>query len=324
MKQFFLCLLFLSRLLYADFDMLDSHAVPTSSLDFKPSWSPYYEPNESKPASFGIEHLRREEAKGLLVSVGMFRTLIIYAWATHITHLLMADIDQRIVDFNKKHLRFIQCIAEQHPDNFRVQRAHYLAAAHRLSLSDDELTALARTPKLTAKHVQKMGAANLINDTITDPCLLAAIRVSKVFDDMTLNNIFETMFKYERIKGERYYWDDDEQWKKIVEGVLHKKIAATRLSISPLLAVSSEQNEDVKVLFDFITKSELDFGILDVSNTPTFRKNVGNNSLWATFLRSQLLHPKLVLVTEQKYLLFHYRRFFFHEFLHYLAPAGDM
>lgn len=182
-----------SIILHANFDHLNGVKVPIAQSIFKPSWPAYLEPNEKRPSSFGISSLASQDASELLVSVGTFRTLVAYAWAPNITHLLMADIDNRVVKFNNAHLSFIKCIAARFPDNTSLQRAYYLSAAHRLNLSNDELKAL-HGPALSARKVQKKAQAFLPNDDVTDPCLKEAIQDSKAFDIMTTNNLFESMF----------------------------------------------------------------------------------------------------------------------------------
>lgn len=320
MKQWLWLLVLVSYANFADFDVLDGISVPTSKLSFKPNWRPFLVPNETSPSNFGILQLRDPSVRGLQVSVGTFRALVIFGWATHTTHLLMADIDQRVVDFNKTHLRFIKCIADGHPGNFRLQRVHYLAAMHRLSLPDTELLELAGRNKVTARKVRRLAAANLGNNSaITDECLLRAFKESPALKDMTLNNIFDTMFDYELITDEHYYWDDDVQWQKIVDAITHEKIAATNLSISPVKVGDADSDDDISALFKFISDLQIDFGIFDVSNTPTFNKKIALNKPWATFLTWTANKPRLILLTEQPHLYFRYHSYSFDEFLQFLT-----
>ena len=52
---------------------------------------------------FDLSSFNDPEVIGLFLSVGTIRTLVIYAWTKHISHLWMADIDERIVQFNRSH-----------------------------------------------------------------------------------------------------------------------------------------------------------------------------------------------------------------------------
>lgn len=50
-----------------------------------------------------------------MVSVDTIHSLVAFSWAKYITHLWMADIDNDVVEFNKKHLLLLRCIAKKTP-----------------------------------------------------------------------------------------------------------------------------------------------------------------------------------------------------------------
>lgn len=125
------------------------------------------------------------------------------------------------------------------------------------------------------------------------------------------------------MKGVRYYWDDDKQWKKIVDGIATSSIATTRISITPEMHDGVVDTQDLDALFGFIQQSGLGFGILDVSNTPTFCKKSALNLEWAAFLQSAAVKPTRVLLTDQPALFFKYFNYSFDDFLtHLKLPRG--
>ena len=322
-KIILLCSILCSVIGVAQFDSLNSIKVPHSvSVSSALNWRDFIEPNEPRPGLFGLSSLKDPKAKGLLVSVGTIRTLVIYAWADHISHLWMADIDERIVQFNRTHLNFIKCIADEHPGDFHLQRVRYIANLHRVDVSSAELLKLAQNKNFSAQNmreiIDQVEGPDLKNKFIENSCLNKAFNESRALDYMASYNTFNTMFKYQSVEGERFYWDDELQWKKIIDGIANNTIAVSRLNIAP---TSSVDNDDLNLMLNFIETSGLNWGILDVSNIPTFHHRQSKaNKPWAEFLKNARTKPYKVLVTHQKSCLFEYWTQDFDRFLYYLCP----
>lgn len=115
------------------YSTLDNFSIPATFSDHNAvKHSGIYDvPNELNP---GTQFEALTYAIGLMLSVGTFRTLVIYAWAQKITHLLAIDYDSKITKFNRKHFDLIlQLYNTNHHDVF-LQRFNYICFMSKTSL----------------------------------------------------------------------------------------------------------------------------------------------------------------------------------------------
>lgn len=94
----------------------------------------------------------------------------------------------------------------------------------------------------------------------------------EAFHQKWTNEHFELgiLFGYQRVNQEKFYWEDDEQWKKIVKALNENKIAITNLSVTRELAKIKTFSRDLGV----------EIGAIDVSNIPGSVK-FGSSLQWA-------------------------------------------
>lgn len=282
MKLIFLfAFVFCSLTMAHDFSLLEGKEVPKQPFCDVP-WSSYLIPNEFEPGNFNKEELNA--ARGLLVSVGTFRTLIIFAWAENITHLLMTDVDERVAQFNRNHLNYIAYLAYRHADNPRKQRMQYMANFLYYEPNDEELTVWAQENKsideLRATISEKKAELGKFNDD--NVFMKNEIKELWFKTNLNANNLFS----YVRVNNERFYWEDDIQWKKIIDALQKSQIAVTNLSLTT----------DITLLNEFIEQIAIPFGAMDVSNIPNFRQNPISNREWSKALEK--LSPHKVLYTK--------------------------
>lgn len=282
-----LLLLLFSLSLHSEFSTLEGTKVPTdTSLPVQNVH--YLIPNESTPALFGIDKLK--EPTGLSVSVGTIRSLVIFAWAEKITHLWMLDIDSEVVNFNKRHLNFIACIAQKYPGNFLAQRIEYFANFHGLELSQAEVESEAQSPFVDLRRLRQVLLFRNKSTPQNSCWANAQLPEAQEFIAINRHKNSEILFGYSALNndGGRYYWEDDGQWKKIVDAIFEKRIAVSSLDII----------QHYSLISDFVKNSGLNFGILDVSNipSPNFLRDPAS---WATAIQQGPAKPELVLFTYQ-------------------------
>lgn len=81
----------------------------------------FIEPNEFCPYFFSKIV---KERNGILIGVGTLRNLEVFSSGSF-DYLLMLDYDQRVLDFNRQHLLFINELSNSFPDDVARQRNEY-------------------------------------------------------------------------------------------------------------------------------------------------------------------------------------------------------
>lgn len=283
MKIKFLALyisLFLSNLSLAMdikcFSTLDGFPVPAAFGDNNAvvHRGNYIVPNEFNP---GTQFEALEDAEGLMISVGSIRTLVIYGWAKGITHLLALDYDSHIIAFNRKHFDFILQLNATYSYDVFLQRFQYVCFLHgrafKGELSQDERATT--NIVLLVRDFMKNKDSRLERDCSKDgdfeqlqfqnECVVGVPWASNLFQYKPAPN-----------NSGGYYWEDDKQWLKIVDGLKNNKIAVATADLS--------NDTQMTILSDYIKLTTLNFALFDKSNTPK--------------ISEQLLPADIVLYSE--------------------------
>ncbi len=248
------------------FFVLNGHELPRdlSVENASVDKGTYIVPNEWNP---GAQYSALSSAHGLLLSVGTFRTLIIYAWSANITHLLAVDFDRAVVEFNRGHFSAIHAIAEQYPDDVFLQRFHYVCMLHGRQFKGELLAAERATANivLLVRSLIKNNDARLTRsygyqgEVVTQFGI--ELKMVQFQNEIWVgNNMSQSLFQY-RIPPEDsrgYYWDNDDQWRKIVVAINMQKIA--------LAALDLNSDHDALTLKSFFESAKINFGAIDRSN----------------------------------------------------------
>lgn len=275
-----------SYAIFAQFDTLNGVKVP--SLPSPPFfWDTYILPNETEPFYFDIENL--SDAHGLLVSVGSIRTLVIFCWAKNISHLLMADINKNMVSFNKAHLEFIRRISEVYTDDTRSQRLKYIGDLMGFFPSKEQVDAFPVNIPLSLENIRNYAYENQNFMSNFDNSLWPKEHSSFLRDILTMNRNAEILFGYKRIKNEKYYWEDDVSFEKIINALNNSQIAVANID----LVNWGELN-------DFVKKTTLNWGIVDISNSHRYQDQKTNSPLWFINIEANLFGPQKYLFTDAR------------------------
>ncbi|USN51751.1 MAG: hypothetical protein H6731_04915 [Myxococcales bacterium] len=242
-----------------DFNTLNGERVPKVEFQTVQWAGKYVFPNELEPGLFNSEAL--DEVENLLVSVGTIRTLIMFSWCQNITHLLMTDIDKKIVDFNRAHLAYIKWLSQIYPNNLTAQRMHYMANFLGHEPLAEEVNEWAQL-NLSFNQMQVEIQKKVLDDILMPYCNGNPFLKTKVNQKYLNYHLkFDNIFNYKTVKNQKkYYWESDDYWGKIVNAIEHQQIAVTNLNIVC----------DIETLNVFISQINLKIGAMDVSNIPNF------------------------------------------------------
>lgn len=265
------------------YQLLDSFLIPPDFANDKAvvRRGNYVVPNEFSP---GTQFDALVNAKGLMVSVGTFRTLIIYAWAQFITHLLILDYDSEVVNFNRRHFDKILLLNETFGDDLFLQRFHYICFLHG-RLFRGELT----TKERAATNIVML-VRNLMKNN--DDRMVTKYDDDNNFEQVQFQNEVavgmpwaSSLFQYARAPENSggYYWDNNIQWIKIIDGLKRNKIAVATADFS--------NNENMKALNNYIGSTNLNFALFDRSNI--------------AYINEELRRADLILYSESIACQFH-------------------
>jgi len=249
-----------------------------------------------------------------MVSVGTFRALIIYAWALYITHLWMTDIDKGAVDFNRAHLDLIQCIVRQKDWTSSMQRLRYIANLHGYDfLAPPVLDMHGKSSVAIIREMLDKKDPRLIHvDNIDDAsnCLKMAHLAKGMKNVFFKNNTRQSIQKgnlfdfVHNSEIERYYWEDDQQWEKIVHGIFENRIAISQSTITTEKSSGLYDLDKLSQLANFVKGSNLNFGLFDVSNVSMLHDNMGKTA-WGIALNRLNIRPYRFFFTSSPALTKH-------------------
>lgn len=264
--------LLLLSLLYASQSLATLVKAPASEDSNESTYKSgkFIYPNEKKTGFFKalLTTDLIDDTGKIGVFVGTFRGLISFAWSD-LDVMLMADIDQKVVDFNRGHLKLINCIADEWAEDIKEQRRQYIAHLHGFELSTIKFNAPLNDYSYV-KRLIKEGAVRIAGNE-TGPCLKIAqetaglvnrtsIDIESVSERLfeNLSDIRQTLFGMSRVTNESFYWEDNEQWEKITAAIKNNRIAVSKLNIFSA--------RDQKKLRSFVDQTGLDLLVLDISN----------------------------------------------------------
>lgn len=239
----------------------------------------YIKPNEFSPLFYQkIIAL----AKNTLISVGTFRSVINFTLGSFHKAVFL-DIDEAICEFNRHHLDLIKEIASIEGLSPFEQRCQYLAALHVQWLPKDIVTTSIKIADLLEKlKVLPQNLAGLPPRprTIVEEMLHQGIKLNQTNPCNWLTDIAKSLadFKHDE-SSSPYYWEDDEQWVRLVSAIKEERISIIQANVAgeeamPSLAkYLSEHNEKVSVIDisnvpDYLLRSHVDTFISNVERLP--------------------------------------------------------
>lgn len=274
----------------------------------------YAYPTESSPGNFLIPESLAMPENALLVSVGTFRTLILFAWLPNIKYLIMTDINNQIEAFNHRHLGYIKTLSEEYPHNIVAQRMHYFANFSGYDISKEQAILWAQEKK----ELQEI--KDVIKDL--DPALLgfkedSIWRRTMAPDDYLLTTLHKSsnnLFGYNKVGDEQFYWENDGQWQKIIDAIDSSCIATANWDLV----------EDFDAIDVFTHQTGIELGAVDVSNIADAKNRTTNNPGWAKKLKTASKGKSVVFYTRWLRGSFSYHLSPWEKFINYLEIIDSL
>ncbi len=198
----------------------------------------------------------------------------------------MADIDSNMVKFNRTHLEFIRRIAEIFPNDVRSQRIKYIADLMSFFPKKEQVENFPKDLSLSLESIRIYAEQHPQFLANFDDSLWPKESSSFLRDILMTNRRANILFGYERVGTEKYYWECDDGFKKIVSALENQRIAVANIDLVQW-----------DVINDFVAKTQLHWGILDSSNSSLYKNQKTENDTWFLNIQHSRRGPKNYLYT---------------------------
>lgn len=249
----------------------------------------YIPPNEFLNNHYGDE--LQNDLGDMLISVGTFRSFITFGLG-NFTYAIFADYDQKVVDFNKLLLELMIALDETKMSS-KDQRLQFISLLTKgFMLNSDELDLYKKNDNEAINFRNLLNAATGNKQDIFDAKILAIMQeinsffASIKYPDFNFKKIKEKMRLFyeassvsedilqkvfgnlwseqqysifiERDRKYRFFWENDEQWQKIIDAANANRIAVIIRDIS-----HEEFYQDVRQCLNDLNAT---IGVIDYSN----------------------------------------------------------